>query len=230
VTAFVAGATGYTGREVVRALVAQKKRVVAHVRHDSPRLEEWRSRFEAEGVGVDTTDWSLDAMSATFARIRPDAVFALLGTTKARQRATGGSDDYETVDYGLTHLLLEACKRSAPNARFVYLSAAGVSPGTKNAYLAVRVRIEDELANSGLFYTVARPSFITGPDRDETRVGEKVGAALVDAGLAVARLVGAKKVAARYESTTATILGGALVRLAYDPAAVKQIVESEALR
>jgi nucleoside-diphosphate-sugar epimerase len=230
VTAFVAGATGYTGREVVRELALAKKPVVAHVRRDSSRLDEWKSRFEAEGAGVDTTDWNLDAMSATFTRIQPDVVFALLGTTKARQRATGGSDDYEKVDYGLTHLLLEACKRSAPKARFVYLSSAGVTPGTKSAYLAVRVRIEDELAKSGLSYTVARPSFITGPDRDENRVGEKVGAALADAGLAIARLVGARKVAARYESTTATILGSALVRLAYDPAAANQIVESEALR
>jgi nucleoside-diphosphate-sugar epimerase len=230
VTAFVAGATGYTGREVVRILAEAKRPVVAHVRHDSPRLDEWRTRFSEEGATIDTTDFDVDALSSTFARLRPDAIFSLLGTTKSRQRATGGSDDYEKVDYGLTHMLIEAAKRSAPRARFVYLSSAGLKPDTTNPYLAVRVRIEAELRASGLDYTSARPSFITGPDRDENRVGEKVGAALADATLAVARVFGAKKLAARYASTTATTLGAALVRLAYDPAAAKRIVESEELR
>jgi uncharacterized protein YbjT (DUF2867 family) len=229
-TAFIAGATGYTGHELVKELRAASRVTHAHVRHDSSRLDEWKKRFAALGASVDTTPWELDAMSETLARIQPVTVFALLGTTKARQRATGGSDDYEKVDYGLTHLLLEACKRSAKHARFIYLSAAGVTPDTKNAYLAVRARIERELADSGLAYTVARPSFITGPDREETRVGEQVGAALADAALTVAKLVGAKRVAARYQSTTASILAKALARIAYDPAFEKRIVESEALR
>lgn len=229
-TAFVAGATGYTGREVVRILTEQKRPVVAHVRRDSSRLSEYKTRFEAMGASVDTTDFDVDALAETFARLHPDAIFSLLGTTKSRQKATGGSDDYEKVDYGLTHMLLEAAKRSAPNARFVYLSSAGLKPDTTNPYLAVRVRIEAELAASGLAYTSARPSFITGPDREENRLGEKVGAAVADAGLAFARIVGAKKLAARYESTTAAILGASLVRLAYDPAAKNQVVESEDLR
>ena len=40
--AFVAGATGFTGREVVRLLVERGVPAVAHVRPDSPRLEEWK--------------------------------------------------------------------------------------------------------------------------------------------------------------------------------------------
>ena len=50
--AFVAGATGYTGVQVVRQLAALERtpplRVVAHVRPDSTRLAEWRTRFEGE--------------------------------------------------------------------------------------------------------------------------------------------------------------------------------------
>ena len=55
--AFVAGATGYTGREVVRLLSGRGVRTVAHVRPDSPRVEEWRRRFETEGAAVDVTPW-----------------------------------------------------------------------------------------------------------------------------------------------------------------------------
>ena len=50
--AFVAGATGYTGREVVRVLLERGVRTVAHVRPDSPHVDEWRSRFEAQGAAV----------------------------------------------------------------------------------------------------------------------------------------------------------------------------------
>src|SRR3954471_13568122 len=84
--AFVAGATGYTGREVVRALRARGLRVIAHVRPDSARLGEWRGRFAAMEVEVDATPWNDDAMAATMERLQPDVVFALLGTTKARAR------------------------------------------------------------------------------------------------------------------------------------------------
>src|SRR5215217_2597869 len=83
-TAFVAGATGYTGREVVRALVARGVRAVAHVRPDSPRLAEWRERFGEVGADVDATPWEEPAIRAALARWRPTHVFALLGTTRER--------------------------------------------------------------------------------------------------------------------------------------------------
>ena len=110
-TAFVAGATGYTGQAVVQALRARGVRVFAHVRRDSPRLDEWRRRFDALGAHTDTTPWEENAMRATLAEALPHAVFALLGTTRARvaqARTRGADDSYETVDYGLSALLLRA--------------------------------------------------------------------------------------------------------------------------
>ena len=50
--AFVAGATGFTGREVVAELVRRGVRTLAHVRPDSSRLDEWRERFEAMGLSL----------------------------------------------------------------------------------------------------------------------------------------------------------------------------------
>ena len=49
--AFVAGATGLTGRFVVEELVRRGVEVHAHVRSDSPRLAEWRAR--AAGIVTD---------------------------------------------------------------------------------------------------------------------------------------------------------------------------------
>lgn len=232
--AFVAGATGYTGREVVRALIDQGVETCAHVRPDSSRLADWSHRFAVLGARVDSTPWEPVAMGETIARLGPDLVFGLLGTTRSRGRRaaarTGGIENYETVDYGLTALLLRSVVDSGARPRFVYLSSVGVRGGTSNGYLAVRWRMEQEIEASGLPYVIARPSFITGADRDEFRLGERMAASVADAALAVAGLLGAARLRDRYRSTTNTVLGCALVRLALAPGRVNEVVESEELR
>ncbi len=234
--AFVAGATGYTGQRVVTALRGRHIDTVAHVRPDSADLARWTGRFKDLGASIDTTPWDDGAMAATLARLRPTLVFALLGTTRARMRAVaarGGDPDeagYEAVDYGLTALLLRAAAGCGTSPRFVYLSAAGVGPAARTAYTRVRHRAEAEIEASGLPYTIARPSFITGPDRDEDRPAERLGAMLVDAALFAAGTLGARRLQRRYGSTDASTLAAALVRLALDPAAASTTVESEDLR
>lgn len=229
-TAFVAGATGYTGRELVRVLRESGKRVVAHVRPDSSRLAEWRSRFEALGAVVDATPWQDAPMVEALRRHAPEVVYALLGTTRARARASGGHDDYEQVDYGLTALLLRAALASGLRPRFVYLSALGASPTTKNRYLEVRARLEREIRESGLPYTFVRPAFITGPDRDDGRLVERTLAGGLDAALAVAGVFGGSKLRALYRSTTNTSLATALARVGYDPAFEGRAAQGEDLR
>lgn len=228
-SAFVAGATGYTGRAVVAALRRAGVSTFAHVRPDSPALDRWRSEFGALGAEVDTTAWSTEALTSTLARLRPDAVFALLGTTRKRGARDGGT--YESVDFGLTAMLLDAVTTSGLRPRFVYLSAAGVRPGlSPGGYMEVRWRFEAMLKASGVPYTIARPSLITGPDREESRPGERVGAAMGDALLGVAAALGGGSLRDRWASTTATTLGAALVRLAFEVGAVNTVAEGRALR
>lgn len=233
-TAFVAGATGYTGREVVRLLRERGVRTVAHVRPDSPRRAGWVARFEGLGAEVDGTPW--DDAAALAARLRalaPTLVFALLGTTRARGRRAaraGAVETYETVDYGLTRRLLDAAVASGARPRFVYLSAAGVRDGTSNAYLAARARLERELRASGLPFTIARPSFVSGPDREERRPLERAGAIAADAVLAVAARLGAREAAARWRSLTGAELADGLVRRAFDPAAAGRVLDAADLR
>ncbi|MFN8652749.1 MAG: NAD(P)H-binding protein [Gemmatimonadales bacterium] len=231
--AFVAGATGYTGRAVVAALQRAGVPCVAHVRPDSPLLAEWQARFAALGATVDTTPWKSEAMEATLQRLRPALVFALLGTTRGRGRraraAHGRVENYATVDVGLTLMTYDAARRAGSTPRFVYLSSIGVRPDTRNQYLAARALVERSIMDGPLPYVIARPSFISGPDRDEFRLGERLGAVVSDALLAVAGLFGAKRLAARYRSTTPAILGEALVRAALEPEG-NRVLESEELR
>lgn len=236
----MAGATGLTGREVVRALRARGVDTVAHVRPDSSRLAHWRAELEGLGAVVDTTPWEEAEMTRTFSALEPTMVFALLGTTRARARKVKAAaaaeeaaeaaraESYEAVDYGLTALLRRAAEASgAP--RFVYLSSMGVSDSTSNAYLRVRARLEAELRDGDLPYTIVRPSFIVG-DRDEKRFGEAVGAAIADSALGLLGAVGARKTRDRYRSITGRQLADALVRLALDPGAEGRVVSADELR
>ena len=229
-TAFVAGATGYTGREVVACLIRRGLKPIAHVRPDSPRASEWRSHFSSMGAIVDHTPWEAGAMRAAMIAHAPMATFALLGTTRRREKETGGAASYEAVDIGLTLLLLEATQAVVPPPRFVYLSAAGVTDASRGAYLKARATVEARVRASGLPFTIARPSFITGPDRDEDRTGERMAAGAVDAGLAVLSALGARKLRARWGSTTGSLLAEALVRASLDPGAAGRVLESEQLR
>ncbi len=236
IAAFVAGATGFTGREVVRALASAGLEVTAHVRPDSDRLDEWRERFEKMGARVDTTAWNRDALAATMEKLRPDVVFALLGTVRARAkkaRRAGrdpAAESYEAVDYGLTVTLLDALGQAGVRARFVYLSAAGVKPSAVSPYYKARARAEAAIRESGLPYTIARPSFITGPGRDDKRTGERIGARIADGFLALGGLFGAHDFRARYSSTTNVVLAKSLVEIGLDPARENKAAESEDLR
>lgn len=228
----MAGATGYTGRAVVEALRERGIDTIAHVRPDSSRLAEFRTRFEGLGATADQTPWEAEAMVETLGRLAPTLVFALLGTTRARARTEGmaAQQAYARVDYGLTKWLIDAAVACASATRFVYLSAAGVRPDARSAYVAARARSEAALRDSGLPWTIARPSFITGDDRDEARPLERIGASVGDGVLAVAGLLGGRRLRDRYRSTDARTLARGLVRVALDPAFERRVAESEDLR
>ncbi|HSK18723.1 MAG TPA: NAD(P)H-binding protein [Longimicrobiales bacterium] len=229
-TAFVAGATGYTGRALVDELLSRGIRTVAHVRPDSARREEWRTHFENAGAVVDLTPWDDDALADTLARDTPDAVFALLGTTRARMRGSGGRDTYEAVDYGLTAMLLRAVRRGAPDARFIYLSSAGVGPSARGEYLRVRWRLEQELRASGAPWTIVRPAFITGADRDESRPLERIAGSVIDGALRIAGALGASTLRERYASVDAQTLARGLAHYGFDDSGAGRVLGAADIR
>jgi uncharacterized protein YbjT (DUF2867 family) len=234
VRALVFGATGYTGRAVVEALASAGVEVVAHIRPDSPRLATWQSRFEALGARVDATPWEASAIAATIARCAPTVVFGLLGITRSgakREAAARGTRPatYAEVDVGMTNMAIAGAAQLTAPPRFVYLSSLGAgTPGT-NAYLQARAEVERTLRASGVPYTIARPSFITGEGRDEDRRLERVGASAADVALRVLGGLGAKRTQARYRSRTNEELAASLVRLAFSASAANRVVEPEDL-
>jgi uncharacterized protein YbjT (DUF2867 family) len=221
--AFVAGATGYTGREVVRELARRGVDVCAHVRPDSTRLQDWRERFTSMGARVDTTAWQPSAFESTFKQLVPTHVFGLLGTTWARGRQDNSS--YESVDYALTAMLLRATITANPDATFVYLSSWGVKAGARNSYIAVRWRLESELRESGLRYVIAHPALITGNDREEFRLGERAAALGVRVFLGAAGAIGLRGLRDRFATLSGKQLARALVNAAIDERCADRVLE-----
>ncbi len=233
--AFVFGATGYSGQAVVERLLELGVETIAHVRHDSPKLDAWKDYFKSKGAIVDATPWQIESMSETLGSFAPKAMFCLIGTTSARRRQLKrlGKDprsaSYEAVDFGLTDLLVKAAVASQVEPRFVYLSAVGTGPKALTAYMKARYKAEMAIINSGLPYTIIRPSFIAGKDR-EGRRSEYLFAQAVDKMLIIPARLGASNLVAKYASVDGKTLAKALVKAAFSPEYVDKILQGTELR
>jgi uncharacterized protein YbjT (DUF2867 family) len=217
VTAFVLGATGFVGREVVRQLCVRGTKTIAHVRPDSSKLEEWRTRFKELGAETDAAPWDIAALGARFRELRPSQVYILIGTTRSKAKSDQVQGDiYESVDLGLTKIAVDAARASEVKPRIVYLSSVGADSKARSAYLRARGKAEDVVKASALPWVIARPSIITG-EREDGRLGERSAAIVGDGLLAVVGLFGGKNVRARYRSTTPDVLASALIRLGEAP-------------
>jgi len=217
VTAFVLGATGFVGREVVRQLCVRGGKPIAHVRPDSPKLATWRATFGELGAAVDASPWSATALATPLRELRIRELYILIGTTRSKAKTDRVSGDiYQQIDRGLTEIAVDAAKQVG-GIRLIYLSSVGADARASSAYLKARGQAEEAVRGSGLPWVIARPSFIVG-ERDESRVGESIGAGIGDGVLAVAGLFGGKKLRAKYRSTSADVLASALIRLAEAPA------------
>jgi len=168
-SAFVLGATGFVGREVVRQLCVRGGAPFAHVRPDSPSLPAWRERFEELGATVDTTPWDVAAMAARLRELRPAQVYVLIGTTRAKAKADRVEGNiYEQIDVGLTRIAVEAARASEARPRIVYLSSVGADATARSPYLRARAKAEALVRESGLPWVIARPSFIVPAGRSKS--------------------------------------------------------------
>ena len=211
-TAFVLGATGFVGREVVRQLCVRGAKTYAHVRPDSKQLPEWRAKFAELGAEVDTTAWDAAAMAARWRELKPDQVYILIGTTRSKAKSDSVQGNiYEAVDLGLTKIAVDAARGSEIKPRIVYLSSVGADAGARSAYMKARGQAEDVVKASGLPWVIARPSLITG-EREDGRLGERTAAVVGDGVLAVMGVLGGRKLRERYKSTTPDVLASALIR------------------
>ena len=142
---FVAGASGVTGRAVMKL---GGDDLVPHMR---PR--EGRS-----GPGIFELS---DADALTRALSQCAAVLQLIGTMRNRFAA---GDTYETSDIGTTRQLVEASKRAGTIDHFLLLTSVGAGSPV-GAYLKAKAEAERIVRESGIPYTIFRPSSLIGEGR-----------------------------------------------------------------
>jgi uncharacterized protein YbjT (DUF2867 family) len=149
----VTGATGFIGPKVVHALRAEDRDVRALVRRPerATQLASW-------GVELATGDLT-DPASLRAAVTGCTHVLHLVAIL------TGRPTDFERVMTQGTKDLVAAAKAEGVE-RFVLMSALGTSETSKDAvpYYAAKWAEEREVVDSGLEYTIFRPSFVFGRD------------------------------------------------------------------
>lgn len=145
----VAGATGYLGGHVVRALLARGHRVRALVRGDASRLGELLSLGAEPFVGEATRPETLAGLCDGAA-----AVFSSLGKHDLERRPTTREVDLLANQA----VLAEAIRAQVGHFVFVSVIHGPRLRDEGNAGAACREQVVDDLVASGLPWTVLRPT------------------------------------------------------------------------
>ena len=150
----VTGATGFVGREVVRQLRAAGHTIRILARSAaSARVREAASHWGAEVHSGDL----LDSASLDGAVKGMEAVIHLVGII-----TEVGESNFENVHTRGTGKIVTAA-RQAEARRFLHMSALGTRPNAASRYHQTKWAAEELVRQSGLDFTVFRPSLIYGP-------------------------------------------------------------------
>jgi len=163
----IAGGAGNVGRRLIRELVEGGDRVRSLDRNPEHAAAVRMAR--AEPVTVDLERDGLPVIAMALEGV--DAVVFTVGAGPG-----SGPEPKWTIDYAGA-LKLIAAAAIAGIRRYVMLSSVGADPGapgddTFAVYLRAKGKADEELRNSGLDYTIVRPTSLT----------DDPGAGLVEAG------------------------------------------------
>jgi uncharacterized protein YbjT (DUF2867 family) len=189
-TAWIAGASGLVGGELLRLLLADDSfdAVVSVGRRtvpvESPKLKQ---------VKVDFADAaSFESLGAA------DVAFSCLGTTIKK---AGSREAFRAVDHDAVLAFAKAaCAKGAKV--LVHVSSLGADRSSRTFYASVKGEVEEDLAALGFESVYAlRPSILDG-ERAESRPLERVG-------LAFARALG--PVLGKYRPTEASAVARTMI-------------------
>ena len=151
---FVTGGTGFVGREVVRELSAAGYRPRLLVRNPQhPAAKSLAEKFRAEIRKGDVTEGT----SLSEAMAGSQGVIHLVGIISEAREKT-----FENVHIRGARNIVEATKKAGVK-RLVHMSALGTRPNAASRYHQSKWMAEEAVRQSGLDYTIFRPSLIFGP-------------------------------------------------------------------
>ncbi len=150
----VTGATGFVGREVMQELLDRGHEVRALVRRGSEK-----KLPERQGVEIHPGD-CLDRDAVFAAAAECDALIHLVGIIR---EFPGRGVTFERVHVQATQNVVDAAV-AAGARRYLHMSALGARPRYADPYHLTNYRADEYVMNSGLAYTIFRPSVIYGPE------------------------------------------------------------------
>jgi NADH dehydrogenase len=147
---FISGGSGFVGSAVIAELLARGCRVSALAHRGNVQ--------QSDSVRV-TRGEVFDSIVLNEAIAGCDAAIHLIGIIMERPRA---GVTFERMHVEATRAVIEAAKRAGIR-RFIHMSALGARPDAPAAYHRTKFAAERLVRESGLDWTIFRPSLIHGP-------------------------------------------------------------------
>ncbi len=159
-TIAIAGATGFVGRHIIRALTDASHHVRALIRDEAKARAVLPDSDRITLVSGDLTD--RDALGKLVSGA--DAVVNAVGIIRE-----AGDQTFRKIHTLGTSRLVEAAE-SEGSPRYVQISALGVDEESNIPYRASKFEAERAIIASALPWTILRPSLIHGPDGEFIRM------------------------------------------------------------
>jgi NADH dehydrogenase len=150
----VTGATGFVGSNIIKELVSQGYQVrgLVHSQRDFERLK----GLPIETVTGDITNF--DSLTKPFEGVQ--TVFSCVGIIYETKSA-----NFDSIHVLGTRSLVEMALKNKVR-HFIHTSALGTRPNAVSRYHQSKFRAEQIIQDSGLTYTIFRPSILFGPEDD----------------------------------------------------------------
>jgi uncharacterized protein YbjT (DUF2867 family) len=162
-TAIILGATGLTGSILLKKLMNDQ-------RYETIKLF---SRKKIEGLPKKVTQYIGDILTLQNFKeeFKADEVFCCIGTTAKK---TPNKETYKKIDFGIPVTAAKLSKENNINT-FLVISALGANEKSAVFYNKTKGQMQQEVLKQNIPNTfILQPSIIDG-NRNETRIGEKIG-------------------------------------------------------
>ena len=144
----VTGASGFIAKNLRKYLSKQNVDLISISRSDFKKLN-----FESKIISKNYNEKNL------LQKIKnSDVLIHLVGIGKQSVKT-----DYDMINTEFTKHIVNLSKKSKIK-KIIYFSGLGVSPNTSLGYFISKYNAEKQIIDSGLDYTIFRPSYIVGKD------------------------------------------------------------------
>ena len=144
----VTGASGFIARNLRKYLSEKNVELISISRKD---FKNFNSEIKIISMNYKENNLLKKIQNA-------DALIHLVGIGKQSVSA-----DYDIINTDLTRYIVNLSKK-AKIKKIIFLSGLGVSPDTSLSYFISKYNAEKQIINSGLNFTIFRPSYIVGKD------------------------------------------------------------------